>query len=143
MAKLDFCSVAIDIRCALDEGRIPDAKRIAIEHLEAGYHSPEFSKIVAEIYKKKRSAQKKYKEHWTEIGEAFWELAGDDLDKEKYEVAIDVLVGRKWGPRKDQEYKRRTITKAVADYREGRRENDRLLWEEIGAHIRGGSRTPK
>jgi hypothetical protein len=47
MAKLvpEFCAVAFEIRSALEEGRNADAKRIAVEHLRAGYHSQPFLNI--------------------------------------------------------------------------------------------------
>jgi hypothetical protein len=120
MVKVDLCFVAFEIRCALEERRLGDAERMAIEHLEAGYHSPEFLKVVAEILKSKKEKGKKgqprkqYKEHWIEIGEAFCELADDDI---KYEEAIDLLVGKKWF---GKTYSRGTIAKAVACYRAAR-----------------------
>lgn len=59
MVKLPWCSVTFKIRCALAEGRMSDAEHIAIEYLEAGYHSQPFLNLVAEILKTKRGKRKR------------------------------------------------------------------------------------
>jgi hypothetical protein len=82
MAKIDFCAVAIELRAALDEQRIADAKHIAAKHLRDGYHSPEFLEVVAEILEIKKEVgvpgrkQLKYPKYWLEIGNDYLDLRG-------------------------------------------------------------------
>jgi hypothetical protein len=116
MAKLvpEFCAVAFEIRSALEEGRNADAKRIAVEHLRAGYHSQPYLNIVAEMWANKPKRGKNdgrpknpFKQHWVNIGIYFQELRDRDV---KYDDACKKLV-KKWG------YSYGTITAAVAFFR--------------------------
>lgn len=119
MAKLQFCSVAFEIRSALDERRMADAERIATKHLHAGYHSPEFLNIVAEMIEDKNVPRKvgrpetKYPQHWWEIGNAFLDLGGD----KKPTQAIKSLVEMKYGSRN-------TVRKAVDYFQDAKRAHD-------------------
>jgi hypothetical protein len=121
MAKLpdEFCVVTFEIRSALEEGRKADAKRIAVEQLRAGYHSPEFLNIVAEMWADKKRGKNdgrpknSFKQHWVHIGTDFLDLYGDgakDDDGDKYDNVCKKLV-KKWG------YSYGTITAAVAFFR--------------------------
>jgi hypothetical protein len=80
MAQVDFCAVAFEVRSALDEGRIPDAKRIAAEHLRTGYTSQQFLEVVAEILEIEKEVgvvgrkQQKQRPYWVEIGNAVQDL---------------------------------------------------------------------
>jgi hypothetical protein len=119
MAKLQFCSVAFEIRSALDERRTADAERIATKHLRAGYHSPEFLNIVAEMIEDKNVPRepgrpgKKCPQRWWEIGQAFEDLGGYN----KPTQAIKELVRQKWGSRG-------TVRKAVDYFKEAKIAHD-------------------
>jgi hypothetical protein len=109
MTKRDLpCLVAFKIRSALDERRMGDAERIAVDRLRAGYQSQEFWDIVAEMLEDKNvprergRPEKKMPPHWWKIGNAFLDLDGD----KKPTQAIKALVKLNYGSRN-------TIRKAV------------------------------
>jgi uncharacterized coiled-coil protein SlyX len=122
MAKLPFiCPVALEVQAALDERRIPDAKRIAAEHLRRGYHSQEFLNIVAKMLQVKvqsgvRGPKRKKPPHWLEIGNDFQELrdAGDS-----YEIAC-VKLAKKYGCSEG------TIRTTRAFFEKAHREHDEI-----------------
>jgi len=138
MAKLDLpCAIASEIRAALAERREDDAKRIAVEQLRAGYQSQEFWNIVAKMLEPKPKRNRGRKDeptkdpsYWLDIGEAFLELGGSEYEgekgEEKYEVLINLLAGKKWGPN-DDSYSYAIIAKAVAFFRKARREHDAII----------------
>jgi hypothetical protein len=83
MAKLpfEFCPVAFKIRTALEEQRRPDAKALAIEYGQKGYHSEEFSKVMAELLVLSEpqpgmagQPQLKFPRYWLEIESRWWRL---------------------------------------------------------------------
>lgn len=122
MAKLpDISFVAAEVRAALDERRIDDAKRIAAKELRAGYHHQEFLNIVAEMLEVKKQPGKrgpKYKKrpsNWLEIGIDFEKLRDAGVS---YEKACEELE-RKWGTKN-------TIQKAVAFFRKAKKEHDEI-----------------
>jgi hypothetical protein len=127
MAKLlfDFCTVAVDIRSAIDERRIGDAKQLAAEHLRSGYHSQPFLNIVAELLKVKKQMGVRGPKHksapsfWYEIGNDFQELRDAG---ESYSDACEKLA-KKYGSGV------RTIEKAVAFFRKASKEHDDMVWE--------------
>ena len=82
-----FCSVAFDIRHALRNGQLEEAKAIAIKHLRAGYHSKEFLNAIAELleHKKQKGRPKISLENRLEIGLEFVQLES---------------AGRRYGARK-------------------------------------------
>jgi hypothetical protein len=91
MAKLpfEFCEVAFEVREALDEGRMVDAKRIVIERLQAGYHSQPFADVIAEMLGAERRAgtkgrkARKYPPQWLEIGYDFRQLRDSGITHEE------------------------------------------------------------
>jgi hypothetical protein len=123
MVKLPFvCSVTMEVRAALRERRIADAKRIATEHLRAGYASPEFLNVVAEMLANKpewgkRGPKHKIPPHWLEIG--------NEIEKLRYKdkgMTVEDAIGElktKYGHRN-------TIQKAWAFYRNAKNEHDNI-----------------
>jgi hypothetical protein len=102
MVKLPFeflpqSIIELDVRAALDELRIDDAKRIAAEHLRAGYHSQPFLEVVAEILEIKKETgvvgrkQLKSPKYWLEIGNDYQDLRDAGLN---YEEACAELATR-------------------------------------------------
>jgi hypothetical protein len=125
MVKLpdEFCLVASDVQNALDERRIDDAKRIAVEHLRAGYHSQAFLNIVAGMLNVKKEMGKPGRkgrppQHWADIGFEFQErqAAGEKLTNVYAELA------KKWG------YHENTIRAAVKYFQEAERKHDAETW---------------
>jgi hypothetical protein len=122
MAKLpDISRVASEVRAALDERRIPDAKRIAAKALRAGHHHQEFLNIVAEMLEVKKQSGKLGRKrqtsprYWLEIGIDFEKLRDVGVS---YEKACEELE-RKWGTKN-------TIQKAVAFFRKAKKEHDEI-----------------
>ena len=114
----DFCPITLEVRSAMDERRIPDAKRIAAEHLRSGRHSKPFLNIVAELLELKKQSGKRGRKHitfphyWYEIGNDFEQLRDDGDDYRK--------LAKKYGP------KVRTIEKTVAFFRKAKKEHDEI-----------------
>lgn len=132
------CLVASEIRAALDEGRRKHALKIAIEHGNRGYHSEEFSKVVAELLALSEPQpgmegrpQNKYPSYWYEIGTRMEELMADQCDpdgiiivpKLSYEKAIERLEGEEIA---EKTFTRNTIAKAYSFYKKARAEHDSI-----------------
>jgi hypothetical protein len=122
MVTLPFvCPVASEIKAALDEQRIPDAKRIAAEHLRTGYHSRDFLNVVAKILEVKKQHGKigrkprKSEPYWLEIGSEIEGLRDEGMTIEE---AVEELK-TKYGSRN-------TIQKAWAYFRKANKEHDEL-----------------
>ena len=96
---IELCEVAIEVRNALDEGRIEDAKRIAIKNLRAGFHSQPFADVIAEMLGAKPRkgengrSRRKYPPGWLDIGHDFQRLQKSGLT---YEEAREQLA-KKYG----------------------------------------------
>ena len=95
------CLVAMKICSALDEGRRPEAKKLAIEYGRNGYHSEEFSKVLAELLVLSEPQpgmegrpQNKFPSYWYEIGIRIEELRSG-LSYEEAEKALieELMVG--------------------------------------------------
>ncbi len=116
----------MEVRAALSERRIADAKRIATEHLRAGYTSPEFLNVVAEMLEIKKQHGKpgrkprKSEPYWLEIGSKIQKLrdTGNDGKGMTVEEAVEELQ-TKYGSRN-------TIQKAWAYFRKARKEHDKI-----------------
>jgi hypothetical protein len=136
MVKLpfEFCPVAMEVRAALDERRLRDAKRIAAKHLRVGCKSQQFLDVVAEMLETKKEKGKRGRKkqatynppYWYEIGTAFDDLVlpKDDKPGLSYVKAIEELAegpGR-LGPKKN------AIQKAVAFYRKAKKQHDEACW---------------
>jgi hypothetical protein len=80
MAPLPFSCETVELRAALEERRLADAKKLAIRWLRAGRCSSEFLNIVADLWELekqsgKMGAKKKLcPPHWYEIGSEYDEL---------------------------------------------------------------------
>jgi hypothetical protein len=126
MVTLPFvCSATMEVRAALSERRIADAKRIATKHLRAGYASPEFLNVVAEMLaikpkRGKRGPKHKKPPYWLDIGSEIEELRynGNNGKGMTVEEAIEKLK-TKYGHRN-------TIQKAWAFYRNSKKEHDNI-----------------
>jgi len=87
--SFDFCPVADELRAALDERRMDDAKRIAIKHLRAGYKSQQFWDAVADLLEIKKEIgvvgrkQLKSPVKWFEIGNVFQDLRDAGVTRKK------------------------------------------------------------
>jgi hypothetical protein len=118
MAKLDFCPLAFELRCALEERRLADAKRIAVKHLRG--RGEEFLNIVAEMLGAKsrpgKSGAKKklYPPHWLDIGSDYLQLRDAGA---KYRPACQALA-RKYG------YSLTQIRNAVGRFQQAQRIHD-------------------
>jgi hypothetical protein len=98
---LDFCTVAFNIRRALDEQRRTDAKALAIEYGQKGYHSEEFSKVMAELLETSESQpgmvgqpQLKFPRYWLEIESRWWRLKASGVDVEAAAERLAKLAKR-------------------------------------------------
>jgi hypothetical protein len=102
MAKLDrpFCVRAFEVRSALEEGRLADAKRIAAAHLRSGEElSQEFRGIVAGMIDAKPAKRavglkrKVYPPHWVGIGNDFEELRAEKVSINQAEKRLAKKYG--------------------------------------------------
>jgi hypothetical protein len=121
MTKLPFvCTVTVEIQAALAERRIPDAKRIAAEHLRAGYHSPDFLNVVADMLvakpiRGKRGPKHKIPPYWIELGSEIEKLHDKGITIEDAVRKLKTKYGT-----------RNTIQKAWAYFRKARKEHDEI-----------------
>ena len=121
MAKLpDVSFVASELRTALDEGRKPDAKHIAVKHLRAGYHSQAFLNIVADMLEIKKQPGKLGRK--PQKSPPYWLEIGSEIEKLHYKMTIEEAVQQlktKYGSRN-------TIQEAWAYFRKARKEHDEI-----------------
>jgi hypothetical protein len=91
----ELCEVEIDVRNALDEGRMDDAKRIAIDHLQSGFYPRPFADVVAEMLGAKRRSgargrkPNRYPPKWFEIGRDFRQMQKSGIG---YDEAVERLA---------------------------------------------------
>jgi hypothetical protein len=134
MGRLNFCTVEFDVRRLLDNGHRDEAEALIIAKLRAGYSSPQFLSLVADLLALKKGKGKAWPRgaprQWLEIG-----IRDDELRRELAEYRAKRRNakrrrrdGNKPEPRIKtlmREFKRKdpkTIKTALAYYRIGRNE---------------------